>query len=423
VTERRPRRRDSLGGAWRRGARATTTSRRLAAVTLAACGLLAGCAFGSPPPDDTGAPPNLPTPSQSATSEAGGSPGALDVVASKLSAPWGLAFLPDGSALVTERATAKILRVGRPATPAGLTVTTLGTVRGVTANGDGGLLGVAVSPRYSTDSLIYVYYSTGTDNRIGSLKVTVPPQDDGSSSPAPPAPSAPPATFTPQALVTGVPHGTTDNGGALAFGPDGLLYASTGDAGKPASSQDAKNLAGKILRMTASGKPATGNPTKDSLIYASGLHNVEGLAWGLDDQMYAVDAGRSEDALRHITAGANYGWTVPGGKPAKPAPVAVQTWPLRTSTCAGVAVVDATLTTACLSGARVWVLQLTSHGTPFGAPMDVLTGQYGRLRDVVAAPDGSLWVTTSNTDSHGDPGPDDDRIIRIVLNDAGAGKT
>ncbi len=396
-------------------------SRTRAAFALAACVLLAACSFGDPPPNDSGAPPNLPTPSPSASTDADGSPGAVDVVASKLTTPWGLAFLPDGSALVTERTTSKILHIGPPATPDGFTVSTLATVTGVTTTGDGGLLGIAVSPRFGTDHTVYVYYSTRTDNRVGSLKLAVPPVDTGSASPAPP--SLPPAvSLAPQPILTGIPHGVTDNGGALAFGPDDFLYASTGDAGRPANSQDAKSLAGKILRMTVAGKPATGNPIKTSVVYASGLHNVEGLAWGLDDRMYAIDAGRTNDTLSQIASGANYGWSGPV-KPTKPAPPAVQTWPLATSTCAGVAVVDATLATACLAGARAWVLQLTSHGTPFGAPTPVLADKFGRLRNVVAAPDGSLWLTTSNTDGHGKPGPSDDRVIRIVLSDAGAGKT
>jgi glucose/arabinose dehydrogenase len=387
----------------------------------AASALLAGCTFGPPPPNQSGAPPNLPTPSPSAslgTDDGGAS--TVDVVASHLDTPWGLAFLPDGSALVTERTRGKILRVGQPATPSGLTVTTVGTVVSAAWTGDDGVLGIAVSPHYATDSAIYVYYSTRIDNRIGRLTLPLVSQNASPSGPASPNPSTtsgPGTRLVPTPILTGIPHGTTDDGGALAFGPDDNLYASTGDAGHPALSRDPKSLAGKILRMTPAGKPVT---AKGSLVYASGFHNIEGMAFDDGGRLYAADAGRSVDSLLRITADADGGWAA---SPKAPNPAALQTWPLDKSTCAGVAVIENALATACLAGQQIWVVQLTSHGTPFGAPAALLPGQFGRLRAAAAAPDGALWFGTSNTDGHGKPDPADDRLIRIVLADAGAGKT
>lgn len=401
---------------------------------VGACLAMGACAFGPPPPDQSGAPPNLPTPSASTSDGDGGDPSTVAVLASHLVAPWGIAFLPDGSALVTERTSAKILHVAPPATPSGLTVTAVATVIGVDGAGDGGLLGIAVSPQYATDHTVYVYYSTRTDNRIGSVTLTV--ALSGSQSAAPPsAPPSTPPTSTPPSIspspapapalaahpiLTGIPHGATDNGGWLAFGPDHYLYASTGDTGHPATSQDRKSLAGKILRMTVAGKVAPGNPIAGSLIYAYGLRDVEGFDWDLANRMYAMDAARTADALYQIAPGANYGWSAtspkPGGTP-------IQTWPLAQSTCPGVALVDNVLVTACLTGTRAWVMQLTGRGTPFGAPTAELSGTYGRLRAVVVAPDGSLWLTTSNTDGHGSPAPTDDRIINLILSDAGAGNS
>ena len=409
----------------------------VAALAGAACLLVAGCSFGQPPPDQEGEGPNLPHPSVAPTApSAGTSPGTADVVARNLAAPWGLAFLPDNTALVTERKTGRILHVGLPLTPNGMTVTTVGTVSGVDASGEGGLLGIAVSPRYANDSTVFVYYSTAKDNRVASLKLKVPSAPSAPASPPPSAPASPGGTpprdpgptLTPHAILTGIPHASTDNGGWLAFGPDGTLYASTGDAGKPASAQDRKSLAGKILRMTDAGKPAPHNPVATSVIWAYGFHNVEGFAWDIANYLYAVDAGRpGTDVLDNVVKDGNYGWPTSAKPDAEGTTPTVKepllTWPLSSSGCAGVAAQNNILGTACLTGKRIWLVQLTSRGGTFGAPVDLLSNAYGRLRAIVTAPDGSIWVTTSNTDGHGTAGKDDDRIVRIVLADEGAGKS
>src|ERR1700712_3426500 len=156
------------------------------------------------------------------------------VIAACLSAPTGLAPLPDGtSALVGERTTGRILRVAVGAKPVVVT-----TIRGLDAKGDGGLLGVAVSPSYVEDGLIYAYVTTATDNRV----VRVAPGD------------------VPKPIITGIPKGTTNNGGALAFTPAGVLYVGTGNAGTPAKAVDPASLAGKLLRVDDFGKSAAGNP-------------------------------------------------------------------------------------------------------------------------------------------------------------------
>ena len=379
---------------------------RASAVTLGAVlALTTACSFGPPEPDVAGEPPNLPTPSVSAGPDSTGEPeAAATVLAKGLEVPWGVAFLPDGAALVTERDTARILRVGPESDADGLEVTEVQRLTEAEPGGDGGLLGIAVSPKYKTDATVFVYYSTAKDNRVAKLKL------EGK----------------PQPILTGIPHSADDNGGQLAFGPDGMLYVTTGD-GTPAGSQaqNPKSLGGKILRITPAGKPAPGNPVKNSPVWSSGHRNVQGIAWDKTKKMYASESNQKRSGeLNVIQKGKNYGWPkVDGtGSDARFTNPAVS-WPIADSSCAGVAVLETLVATACLQGQRVWMVDMTGNGTQLGRPQAVLAGEYGRLRALVAAPDGSFWVTTSNQEEGGDPGPDDDRIIRLVFSDGGAGRS
>ncbi|MGK5678871.1 PQQ-dependent sugar dehydrogenase [Actinoplanes sp. URMC 104] len=387
-----------------------TRRARAVAVTLAAVlGLASACSFGPPDPDQQGAPPNLPTPSAELSEDAE-EPGAgsqevvVTELARDLAVPWGMAFLPDGAALVTERDTGRILRVGPETENGSLTVTEAQKVTEAQPSGDGGLLGIAVSPKYQTDKTVYVYYSTAKDNRVGKLTL------GGRLQP----------------ILTGIPRSPDANGGALAFGPDGQLYAGTGDGTSDgAQAQNPKSLGGKILRMTTAGKPAPGNPAKDSLVWSSGHHNVQGLAWDKTKRLYASESGqRKSGELNVIVKGRNYGWPRADGaggdaKLANP----MFSWPAGDSGCSGVAALEQTVATACLLGERIYLLNVTGNGTVLGTPQEVLTKEYGRLRSLIAAPDGSLWVGTSNREDGGEPRPDDDKIIRLVFSDGGAGRS
>ena len=380
-------------------------ARACAATLGAVLFLTAACSFGPPDPDVAGAPPNLPTPSVSTGAEGGGEREiAVTVLAKGLEVPWGMAFLPDGSALVTERDTARILQVGPESDADGLKVTEVQRLSEVTAGGDGGLLGIAVSPKYKTDQTVYVYYSTDKDNRVAKLKLK----------------------GKPQPILTGIPRSRDDNGGQLGFGPDDQLYVATGD-GSTGGTQapSAKSLGGKILRITANGNPAPGNPVKNSAVWSSGHRNVQGFAWDAGKRLYASESDqRTAGELNVIQKGKNYGWpTVEGaGSDAKFTKPLVS-WPAEESNCSGVAVLERTIATACPGGQRLWMVDVTGNGTLIGQPRDVLTGEFGRLRAVAAAPDGSLWVATSNQEDDGEPGPDDDRIIRLVFSDGGAGRS
>ncbi|CAM3213650.1 PQQ-dependent sugar dehydrogenase [Stackebrandtia soli] len=364
--------------------------------------VLSGCSFGPPPPDETGTPPNLPSPSPS---EGAPDPSVMEgVIASGLAVPWGITFLPDGSALVTERDSARILHITLPEEEgAEPVVDEVQTIAEAVPSGEGGLLGIAASPDYEDDETVYIYYTAESDNRIASLKLGEDPDP----------------------IVTGIPKAGNHNGGQLAFGPDGYLYASTGDAGEGDRAQERSNLAGKILRMTEKGDAAPGNPFGDSLVYSMGHRNIEGLAWSPNETLFATEFGeQTADEINKIEAGGNYGWPDVEGTGGKGDLIdPVLTFPTEDASCAGAAFADTILLTACLRGERLWSVEFTTKGTIVGEPTESLTGELGRLRFVAAAPDGSLWVSTSNKDGRGTERDGDDKIIRIIVGGSSESKT
>lgn len=368
------------------------------AALAAALTVVAGCTTGdgNARPRDPASPSQGPatSPTPGTTSAAGvPQPAVVGTIATGLDVPWGLAFLPDGSALVSERDTARILRI----TPDGA-VTAVGTVPGVTPTSEGGLLGLAVSPSYDSNHLIYAYLTTATDNRVVAMTY-----DEGRIGP-------------PRPLLTGIPRGELHDGGRLAFGPDGMLYVSTGETHEEQLAQDIGSLGGKILRITPVGDPAPGNPEPDSPVWSYGHRNIEGLAFGPAGRLWASEFGESTwDELNLIRKGGNYGWPEVEGRAGRPGLIDPKAqWSPEEASPAGLAYAEGALWMAALRGERLWRIQVQGSRV-VGEPRAFFTGDYGRLRTVAVAPDGSLWLTTSNTDGRGDPAPGDDRILRIVL--------
>ncbi|MGI8414944.1 MAG: PQQ-dependent sugar dehydrogenase [Nakamurella sp.] len=393
--------------------------RLLAPIVMACCCALTACSTSAAPAPGTtsfvqgpsssttpSTPASLPLPSPVSTTppltsstESTGPVGpvtATDLVTG-LNTPWGIGFLPDGTALVTGRDAGTVQAV----TVDGK-ITDAGRVPGVTAGGERGLLGLAVSPQYATDHAVFVYYSTGADNRVARLQVAA----GGRLGP-------------PKPILTGLPVGPNHNGGRMAFGPDGLLYIGVGDAGNRDGAQDLGYLGGKILRINPDGSGAKGNPFPPApLVYSYGHRNVQGLAFDQQGRLWSAEFGQDTwDELNLIKAGGNYGWPIVEGPSKDPEYVAPQrVWATSEASPSGIAIWHGSVWMAALHGETLWQIPITGTGTggqQTGEPVAHFRGKYGRLRTAIAAPDGSLWVTTSNTDGRGEPKTGDDRILRV----------
>jgi glucose/arabinose dehydrogenase len=378
----------------------------LAAVSLLSLGACSAGADGAPaapggstgsssstapastPPTSTGTPLSPSSPSGRHV-PATAPPATPVTVASRLQVPWGLAFLPDGSALVTLRDDGTVLRVRDD----GTVPVRVGTVPGVEPLGEAGLLGIAVSPRFASDHSVFVYFTGAADNRVMRMSLRANRLQPG------------------PIIVEGIAKANHHDGGQLAFGPDGYLYVATGDAGNGPAAQDRSSLGGKILRVTADGRPAPGNPFPGSRVWSMGHRNVQGMAWDAAGRMYASEFGQDTwDELNLIRAGANYGWpTVEGKADRKGFTDPLVQWPTDEASPSGIAVGrDGNVYVAALRGRALW--QVPVRDGRAGTPRKLLAGTYGRLRTVVTGPDGRLWVVTSNT-FRGRPAADDDRVV------------
>jgi glucose/arabinose dehydrogenase len=363
-------------------------------LVLTACsgtdsGAAGGGSEGSDRPTATGSSTSS-EPTASAADEV--APARVDgVLAEGLVAPWGMAFLPDGSALVSERDSRLVRRV-----TADGDVTDVGRVRGVDGSGEGGLLGIALSPEYEEDRTLFAYYTAGAENVVARLTY------DGTG------------LSGQRRVFDGIPAGPIHDGGRIAFGPDGFLYVGTGEAGRTELSQDRESLGGKILRITADGRPAPGNPFDGSPVYSLGHRNVQGLAWDSRGQLWAAEFGQNEwDELNRIEAGGNYGWPVVEGRAGDDRFIdPVRQWATDKASPSGIAVAEDSVFMAGLRGSRLWRIPISGGEA---AKPRALMRDFGRLRAVTAAPDGSLWVMTNNRDGRGSPRPGDDKVVRVTI--------
>jgi glucose/arabinose dehydrogenase len=326
------------------------------------------------------------------TAPAGTAPAGTDpepspeVIAEGLEAPWSIAF-HDSIALMSERDSGRVLELGDDGA-----VREVALIADVAAGGEGGLLGLAVH-----DDELYTYFTADDGNRIEKRAIL---GDPGALT-----------LGAPETVLAGIPSAGTHNGGRIAFGPDGMLYVATGDAGDRDSAQDPDALSGKILRLTPDGAVPEDNPFDGSPVYSYGHRNPQGIAWDAAGTMYASEFGQDTwDELNVIEAGGNYGWPVVEGIAGDDDFIdPVQQWTPSDASPSGIAVLDDRIMIANLRGERLRVVPL---GDPATAS-EWFRGELGRLRDAVVAPDGALWIVTNNTDGRGDPSDGDDRILRL----------
>lgn len=344
----------------------------------------------------------------------------VETVATGLEVPWSLAFLPDGRLVLTERpGRLRILDVSNGAT---LLVQHIQDVAPQLPRSEVGLMGLAVSPQFESDGLVYVSYTSpvgfGLKNVVERLRL----RESGFER----ADAAP--------LIDHLPAGYVHDGLPLRFGPDGKLYASTGEATKAQQAQDLDYLGGKFLRFNADGTIPADNPFPGSPVWSLGHRNPQGFAFHptRPDLLLATEHGSSfpldgtggEDEVNRILPGRNYGWplyrrdqTAAGFEPPWWQSGDEAIAPAGATFCTGSlfpAWRDAFLFVG-LRGASLWVMQLAADGPDGVADIDRgLRDQYARLRAIVEGPDGHIYMSTSNRDGRGTPGPDDDRILRLV---------
>lgn len=331
--------------------------------TTAAVLLLAGC---------TGAP--IPSPVPTETVE----------VVTGLTAPWSMVRLESGSTLISERDSATVKEL-----TADGDVREVAVIDGVVPGGEGGLLGLE-----SDGESLWAYYTAADDNRVERF----PLEGDASSY----------TLGAGEVILDGLAKAGNHDGGRIKLGPDGDLYVTVGDAGDPGRAQDLTSNNGKILRVETDGSIPADNPFPGSPVYSYGHRNPQGIAWDADGQLWAAEFGQDTwDEFNRIDAGGNYGWPIVEGIAGDPDFVdPVLQWSTDEASPSGLAYADGRFYLAALRGERLWVID-GSGASP------ALVGTYGRLRDVVPGPDGTVWILTNNTDGRGSPRTGDDRILQV----------
>ena len=365
-------------------------AQRLAIVAIAAV-TVAAVATTFFTPSQTTLP--IPEPGQS---DGNNTRSGVQVLAENLDVPWAIDIAEDGRLFFTER-TGRIMAIDRNGSLLSDPVAYINVMQ----NSESGLLGLALHPNFTENHLLYVYHTYSNDSAVLNQVLMLTENDN--------------KIVESKVIIDNIPAADRNDGGRIKFGPDGKLYVATGDARQPELAQDAGSLAGKILRLNSDGSIPEDNPFEGSPVYSYGHRNIQGLAWHpLTGDLYASEHGlEGNDEINLINPGTNYGWPIEDCNAEKFEKPIV---------CFNPAIAPAGMTfavsnslgyqndilLATLKAQHIRLIDLESD-----AESNILTG-FGRIRDVVEAPDGSLYVTTSNKDGRAVPTQDDDKILRII---------
>jgi glucose/arabinose dehydrogenase len=362
--------------------------RRLAVVAIAAVVIAAVATFLVTPSQTT-----LPIP-EPVTRPGNDTSAGVHIVAENLEVPWAIDAAEDGRLFFTER-------------PGRIRIVENGTLLqdpaayiNVEQRGESGLLGLALHPDFSQNHLLYVYHTYSNGSSIFNKVLMLTERDN--------------KIIESKVIIDGIPAADRNDGGRIKFGPDGKLYIATGDAKQPALAQDASSLAGKILRVNPDGTIPEDNPFEGSPVYSYGHRNIQGLAWHPQTgELYASEHGEAgNDEINLIKPGQNYGWPAEQCEATQfEKPVACFNPAIAPS---GIAFgssdrlgYENDLVIAALRVQQLRVLDIES-----GTDSTALTG-YGRVRDVVEAADGTLYVLAGNRDGRAIVEPGDDKILRV----------
>lgn len=324
----------------------------------------------------------------------------ISIVSQNLEVPWEFVFLPasrqggpNSDILLTER-------TGNLKLISGEKTITIAKIPDVKPYGEGGLMGLALHPKFSSNNYIYLYYTyegsnNKTLNRVVRYKFTNNILSEG------------------KILVDNIPGAIFHNGGRIKFGPDGFLYITTGDSLEPSLAQDKNSLAGKILRVTDEGKPASNNPF-NNLVYSFGHRNPQGLAWDTQGRLWETEHGNNAtDEINLIIPGRNYGWPeIRGNQTGKNMETPFAQSGNETWAPAGAVFLNGTLFFGGLRGEALFSLKVNNGNAIISK---FFMQAFGRIRNAVLGPDGLLYISTSNRDGRGNVGENDDKIIKVDI--------
>lgn len=338
----------------------------------------------------------------------------VDNLAEDLDTPWDLVWGPDDWIWFTERR-GTVSRVH----PQSGRLERLANIDGVYEAGESGLMGMEFHPEFLDNGLVYLVHSYRTDNDIRNRLIRV--RFDGSR------------LVDPEVLVENIDGNTYHDGARLELGPDGYLYLTTGDAGRARRAQDVDSLNGKILRLTLDGRAADGNPF-ESRVFSYGHRNAQGLVFHEETgELFITEHGPNDnDEVARVRVGENHGWPFVRGfcdgdvrgeqrfcaENDVAEPLAAWTPTIAPAGAAfyyssRIPSLEDNLLFTTLAGESLVALEFDADYDRVIRQRVLAEGSYGRLRDVLVGPDGSIYVATSNRDGRGRPAPEDDRILQI----------